>query len=115
MHLSDNNMKWGVAIFALYFAQAAFGAAVHWFKPRNSKRRPLQNYMHAIIGLLVIALALYQVRTGYLVEWPLKAGLGNIPNAVNIVWYVWVALLPVLYLVGLSLLPRQFRQESAKS
>lgn len=83
--------KWGVAIFALYFAQAAFGAAVHWFKPRNSKRRPLQNYLHAIFGLLIIALALYQVRTGFLVEWPLKVGLGNIPNAVNIVWYVWVA------------------------
>lgn len=80
-----------MAIFVLYFVQAASGAAVHYFKPRNSTGRPLQNYLHAVGGLLIIALAFYQVRTGFRTEWPLKAGLGNIPNAVNIVWYVWVA------------------------
>jgi hypothetical protein len=116
VHLQDNHMKWGLAIFVLYFAQAAFGAAIHWFKPRNFTGRPLQNYLHAVIGLLTIALAFYQTRTGYRTEWPLLVGLGNISNAVSIVWYVWVVLLAVLYLVGLSLLPRQFRQEGgAKS
>jgi len=113
MHLEDNHMRWGVAIFVLYFAQAAFGAAIHWFKPRNFKGRPLQNYLHPIIGLLIIALAFYQVRTGCRTEWPLKVGLGNIPKGVNIVWYVWIVLLSVLYLVGLSFLPRQFRQETS--
>ena len=80
-----------MAIFVLYFAQAAFGAAIHWFKPRNFRGRPFQNYLHPIIGLLIIALAFYQVRTGCRTEWPLKVGLGNIPNGVIIVWYVWVA------------------------
>lgn len=107
MHLSDDHMvrfmnsfiiyrtdtltpqKWGVAIFVLYFAQSAFGAAVHWFKPGKSSGRPIQNYLHAIAGLLIIALAYYQTRTGFRTEWSMKTGR-TIPNAVNIVWYVWV-------------------------
>lgn len=122
--------KWGVAIFVLYFVQAFLGLVIHKLKPKNSVRRPPQNYMHAALGLLVIGLAFYQVRSGFGTEWPLKTGR-SAPNAVNIVWYVWVVvsfffrqvqtslypyfhppkLLPVLYFAGLALLPRQFRQE----
>jgi len=113
MHLNDVHKKWGAAIFALYFVQCTLGYAIHKLKPKNSQRRPPQNYFHAVFGLLIIGLAFYQVRTGYTVEWPLKTGLA-IPNAVHIVWYVWVVLLPVLYFAGLALLPRQFRQEGER-
>lgn len=63
-HLNDDHMKWGVAIFVLYFIQLILGDIIHRFKPRSwsvDKRRPIQNYAHALLGLLIIALAFYQV------------------------------------------------------
>jgi len=110
-HVDDTHKKCGVAIFILYFVQLTLGSIIHWLKPKGARRRPIQNYFHAVLGLLLVALALYQVRTGYKDEWPNQTGRGPLPNAANIVWYIWVVLLPVLYFGGLALLRRQFRQE----
>lgn len=82
--------KWGVAIFVLYFIQCALGAVIHWIKPKNSTGRPAQNYIHAVLGLLIIALALYQVRTGFKVEWPKTTGRGELMTGATVVWYIWV-------------------------
>jgi len=112
-HFNDPHKQWGIAIFSLYLFQCAIGAFIHWVKPRNARRRPFQNYLHAVVGLLLIALALFQVRTGFAIEWPTTVGRGAAPGAVNVAWYVWAVLLPLLYFAGLSLLPRQFRQEKA--
>ena len=63
-HLSDDHMRWGVAIFVLYFAQVGLGAIIHFVKPKSfadTRRRPAQNYFHAVLGLVTIALSLYQV------------------------------------------------------
>jgi hypothetical protein len=109
MHLNDVHKKWGAAIFALYFVQCTLGYAIHKLKPKNSQRRPPQNYFHAVFGLLIIGLAFYQVRTGYTVEWPLKTGLA-IPNAVHIVWYVWIVSFPS----SISLDLRCYRDSSGK-
>ncbi|KAI0661383.1 CBD9-like protein [Cubamyces menziesii] len=117
-HLDDDHKKWGVAIFVLYFAQIALGAIIHFFKPTSwtvGKRRPLQNYMHAVFGILIVGLAFYQVRSGFRTEWPKTSGRPPISNAANIVWYVWVVLVPVLYFSGLALLRRQFRLERPHS
>ena len=154
MHLDDDHKRWGIAIFVLYFVQCALGAIIHWIKPASftvRKKRPVQNYFHAILGLLVIGLAFYQVRLrspqfpnalsisshpsarqvrdGFKNEWAVS-GRPPISKAADIVWYIWVAvssqlssirtrklmfslfkLVPVLYLAGLALLPKQFRQE----
>ena len=62
-HLSDDHMRWGLAIFVLYFCQLILGEFIHIVKPRSwtvDKRRPPQNYFHAVFGLLIIALAFYQ-------------------------------------------------------
>ncbi|KAI0674858.1 hypothetical protein C8Q78DRAFT_988665 [Trametes maxima] len=112
-HLDDDHKKWGIAIFVLYFAQLLLGAIIHYVKPTSwtvGKRRPMQNYLHAVFGILIVALAFYQVRSGFRTEWK-QSGRPPISNAANIVWYVWVVLVPVLYFAGLALLPRQFRQE----
>ncbi|KAI0708955.1 hypothetical protein C8T65DRAFT_204648 [Cerioporus squamosus] len=114
MHLDDDHKRWGIAIFVLYFIQCALGAIVHWIKPTSwtvRKKRPVQNYFHAIVGIIVIGLGFFQVRNGFSEEWTRVSGRPPISNAVNIVWYVWVVLVPVLYLAGLALLPKQFRQE----
>ena len=63
-HLDDDHKKWGLAIFILYFVQLSLGGLIHYVKPRSftvDKKRPLQNYFHAVFGLLIIALAFYQV------------------------------------------------------
>ncbi|KZP07366.1 hypothetical protein FIBSPDRAFT_287803 [Athelia psychrophila] len=112
MHLDDTHKKLGVALFVLYFVQLLGGAVIHFFKPKNSMRRPAQNYAHAFLGLLIIALAFWQVRTGYRSEYP-EWATGRVPMGVNTLWIVWVVLIPVAYFAGLALVPRQFRQEGA--
>lgn len=112
-HLDDSHKKWGVALFVLYVVQCSLGALIHFFKPVKPwpRGRSIQNYFHAILGLLIIGLAFYQVRSGYKHEWPTTTGRGDLGKGVDIVWYVWVALIPVLYAVGLAFLPKQHRQE----
>lgn len=80
----------GLVLFVLYFVQAGLGAIIHWVKPKGPRRRPPQNYFHAILGITIIGLALWQVRTGFRDEWPSVTGRDDVPNGVNIVWYIWV-------------------------
>ncbi|EJD42282.1 CBD9-like protein [Auricularia subglabra TFB-10046 SS5] len=111
-HYDDFHKRLGLALFILYLLQVLFGSIVHFVKPRSAAaRRPLQNYAHAVVGLVIIGLAYAQVRNGYEHEWSEATGRGKPSNAVNVLWIVWVVALPVLYFGGLSLLPRQFRQE----
>jgi hypothetical protein len=64
-NLSDTHMKWGLALFVLYWAQVSLGTIIHFLKPRSFTLRiwgrPVQNYFHAILGLLIIGIAFYQV------------------------------------------------------
>ncbi|KAI0708956.1 hypothetical protein C8T65DRAFT_204721 [Cerioporus squamosus] len=112
---NDVHKRWGIAIFVLYLAQLALGATIHYYKPRawakGAGRRPFQNYFHAAFGLLLIAFAMFQVRTGFRSEWPAQTGRGPISNGANVFWYVWIILLALAYFGGLALLFRQFRQE----
>jgi hypothetical protein len=77
--------------------------------------RPLQNYLHAILGLVILAMASYQVRLfqpwcsaatsegterlsnqihdGIYTEWPLMTG--NIPLIKDSAKHAWLALLIV--------------------
>ncbi|KAI0699571.1 hypothetical protein BC835DRAFT_1267610 [Cytidiella melzeri] len=117
IHLNDPHKKWGVALFVLYWFQLLLGAVIHFFKPRsntlNMRGRPVQNYFHAILGLLIIGIAFYQVRSGFRTEWPTYTGRGSVGNAANIVWIVWLVLIPTAYFAGVLLLPRQYRQEAS--
>ena len=66
-HLNDTHKKWGIALLVLYAAQCSLGALIHWVKPSSwtvNKKRPMQNYLHAVFGLLIIGLAFYQVSQG---------------------------------------------------
>jgi uncharacterized membrane protein len=66
------------------------GAFIHFYHPKHSVRRPPQNYLHAVVGLLIISLAFYQVRTGYNVEWPTTTGRDPLPAGVDILYWIWV-------------------------
>ncbi|KAJ6507415.1 hypothetical protein C8R47DRAFT_1101225 [Mycena vitilis] len=109
----DDHKKTGIVLFGLYFAQCIVGALIHYVKPKKATARPPQNYFHAVLGLTIIALSMYQIRTGYRTEWPNFTGLGSVPSGVNILWMVWVIILPVMYAIGLAFLPKQYRQEDA--
>jgi hypothetical protein len=126
-----NVPQWiGILLCFLYLAQMALGAIIHWRKPSSTwtdGRRPPHNYLHAVLGLVIIGLAFYQVRTGYAVELPRYAGI-NAPKWAAAAWTTWAVvrvrflmtwasvdrtqILPLAYAGGLVLLPRQWRQEA---
>ena len=66
------------------------GGFIHYVKKKDRVRRPPQNYFHAGFGLLVITLALYQVRSGYNTEWPTTTGRKPLPAGVSIIYWIWV-------------------------
>jgi len=102
---------WGLVLILLYLAQCSLGSFIHFVKPKNRIGRPPQNYGHAVFGLFIIGVAFYQVRTGYSVAWPSATGGLRTPGAVDIVWIMWIVLLVLFYGAGLTLLPKQWRQE----
>ncbi|KAJ7770397.1 hypothetical protein B0H14DRAFT_2966848 [Mycena olivaceomarginata] len=103
----SNHKALGNILLGLYAFQCAVGAIIHFFKPKNAKGRPPQNYLHAVFGLIIIVLGMYQIRTGYDEEWPLYAGSGRLSKSVNLLWIVWTILLGVAYATGLSLQGRR--------
>jgi len=109
----DDHKNLGNAVFYLYIVQCILGAVIHFFKPKNAKRRPIQNYFHAILGLTIIFLGMYQIHTGYAQEWPKYAGMGALPGGVNVLWILWFILLVVVYAAGLLYLRKQYTQEAA--
>lgn len=113
-HLDDSHKRWGIALLILYLVQCALGAFIHFVKDVNRRRRPPQNYLHAVVGILLIALALFQVHSGYDHEWPTTTGRGALPSGVKTVFVIWAILLPLSYAVGLAFLPKQYRQEGGK-
>jgi hypothetical protein len=109
-HFTAGHKVWGLVLILLYLVQCGLGAFIHFVKPKNRVGRPPQNYGHAVLGLLIIAVAFYQVRTGYSVAWP-SATNRETPGAVNVVWIIWLVLMVLLYAGGLAFLPKQWRQE----
>ncbi|KZV79345.1 hypothetical protein EXIGLDRAFT_661129 [Exidia glandulosa HHB12029] len=110
-HFNDTHKKVGLALFILYIVQCAIGAFIHFVKSPKRTRRPPQNYGHAIVGLVIFGLALYQVHLGYTFEWPVFVATSVVPHGVSIAWTIWAVGIPLLYALGLVLLPRQWRQE----
>ncbi|KZW01863.1 hypothetical protein EXIGLDRAFT_716508 [Exidia glandulosa HHB12029] len=110
-HFNDDHKRLGLVICILYVVQCSLGAIIHFIKSATRLRRPPQNYLHAVLGLVIIGLALAQVHSGYDKEWNAATGRGEVSNGVKIVWIIWVVLLPVLYFGGLAFLPRQLRME----
>ena len=63
--LPSNHKNLGQALLGIYILQCLLGFIIHKWKPASfsvSRRRPVQNYAHAIIGLATIGLAFWQVR-----------------------------------------------------
>ncbi|QRV93576.1 cytochrome b561 domain-containing protein [Ceratobasidium sp. AG-Ba] len=111
-HFSDKHMSIGLVLFLLYVGQALYGYVIHKVKKANRTRRPIQNYGHAVVGLGLITLALYQVWLGFGDEWSDITGRDKPSRGLYTFWIVWIAVLGGAYLLGLALLPKQYRAEA---
>ena len=111
-HFNDKHSIIGLILFLLYVCQALYGLVIHLVKDPYRRRRPIQNYGHAILGLALISLSLYQVWLGFNHQWAFTTGRDKPAEGVRIFWIVWVAVLGAAYVVGLALLPKQYRAET---
>lgn len=94
----------GVTVFALIFVQAALGLAAHRLNAKKGKR--YLGYIHAPLGLLIFGLAFWNMETGWNI-W----GSGYVAGAApRDVLYAWMGLLVLLYLIGLTLLPKEIKR-----
>ncbi|PPQ97336.1 hypothetical protein CVT26_006570 [Gymnopilus dilepis] len=113
LHFGDSHRKYGIGILVLYLAQCALGAFIHFVKNKNRTRRPPQNYLHGLVGLITIGVAMYQVYNGLHSEWQNTTGRGPLSTTIIVIFWLWSIGLFLAYMAGLSLLPRHFRQERA--
>jgi len=109
-HFSTDHKKWGLTLIVLYVTQCTLGGIIHFIKSKHRIRRPPQNYLHACLGLFIIGGSFWQVRNGCTVEWP-RTQSRTVPDVLNILYIVWAILIPLLYIGGLTFLPRQYKQE----
>jgi len=65
------------------------GAAVHFLQPKNSEKRPILNYVHAVLGLLTIGIGFYLAYEGPN-EWVQTTGRSALPSFLLYVWIIQV-------------------------
>ncbi|KAI9442739.1 hypothetical protein H4582DRAFT_1809761 [Lactarius indigo] len=110
----DHHKRIGYVIFSLYIVQVVLGAFIHYIRIPFPflGHRPPQNYIHALLGLTILAMANYQVHYGIYVEWPLMTGdIHPVKQSAKHAWLALVIVFWSLYVIGLVLLPRQYTQE----
>ncbi|KAJ7697628.1 hypothetical protein B0H17DRAFT_1051651 [Mycena rosella] len=108
--VTDPHQKIGVALLAMYVTQLLLGGFIHFVKLPIRGHRPPQNYLHAVLGLAIIALAAYQIHYGLTIEW-LLTGQGPVPGSALNAWLALIIVFWALYFLGMALLPRQFSRE----
>ncbi|EIM88680.1 uncharacterized protein STEHIDRAFT_52825 [Stereum hirsutum FP-91666 SS1] len=96
-HFNDPHKKIGLTLLILYLIQVVLGLFIHFVRmPRLFiAHRPPQNYFHAILGLLIMALAAYQVNYGLTIEWAFVTG--NVHPVPNKAKDAWLALIIVRF------------------
>ncbi|KAH9975367.1 hypothetical protein BGW80DRAFT_1169461 [Lactifluus volemus] len=97
----DHHQKIGTIIFCLYIIQIIIGAFVHFVRIPFPLilHRPLSNYVHALLGLTIIAMSAYQVCShGLFVEWLFQTG--NQPPITLSEKHAWLALVIVSHVQG---------------
>ncbi|KAF8633744.1 hypothetical protein AX17_004400 [Amanita inopinata Kibby_2008] len=109
LHLTDGHQWCGIVLLTLYYLQIWLGRFIHQHHSVKKSAHPRSHVIHVALGITIIGIALFQVRSG-LNEWNSKMGR-PVPEAFWLAWRLWTLILPLAYVGGLALLPRQFRQE----
>jgi len=110
-HVSNIHKICGVLILPLYIGQLCLGSFIHFRKPPYPRRHPPQNFVHAGLGILIIILAFLQTRTGITIEWTRVTGRPIDLLLLSNLWTAWAIFIPLLYLFGFALIPRQLVHE----
>jgi hypothetical protein len=88
------------------------GMVIHYVKPTTPRARLPQNYFHAILGIAIIGGSYYTVHEGYADQWPQATGRKAAASVTPAFIVVGIAF-PLLYVLGLVLLPKQYKKERA--
>ncbi|KAF8623187.1 hypothetical protein AX17_007512 [Amanita inopinata Kibby_2008] len=114
-NFSRHHQRVGFALLILYIVQLILGNLVHFVKSDKMFKvagRAVHNYVHAVIGLTIMAMACYQVHLGFYVEWPYAVStVVQLPAGAKRSWLALTILMFSLYAIGLAFLPRQLKQE----
>ncbi|KAF8803534.1 hypothetical protein BYT27DRAFT_7195372 [Phlegmacium glaucopus] len=116
IHLANSHEVCGVILLFLYYAQVALGHYIHERFTKLAKIGPVThphppvNILHICLGVSIIGLSFFQVRSG-LQWWETLTGRPPITPWAYPLWHVWIVLLPLAYFGGYVLLPRQLRLE----
>jgi len=118
-HFANAHEICGGILLLLYYAQVLLGRYIH--ERRNklaaigpiTRPHPPLNILHICLGISIIGLAFFQVRSG-LQWWETLTGRPPMPLSYPL-WHVWIVLLPLVYFGGYVLLPRQLNLEREAS
>ncbi|TRM59146.1 hypothetical protein BD626DRAFT_509265 [Schizophyllum amplum] len=109
-HVHDRHQAFGVLLVTLYVVQAALGVYIR--RQKKTTAHPRRNIMHVALGVCVVGMGLFQVRSG-LHEWDSHMPETLLPGWAYDAHGLWAAVCVIIYLLGLFLLRRQFAQEQA--
>jgi len=115
-HFANAHEVCGVLLLFLYYGQVLLGRYIHERRNRLAEIGPVTrphppfNILHICLGVSIIGLAFFQVRSG-LQWWEIVTGRPPITPWAYPLWHVWIVLLPLAYFGGYALLPRQLRLE----
>ncbi|KAF5324737.1 hypothetical protein D9611_004308 [Ephemerocybe angulata] len=117
-HLDDAHKICGTVLLLFYVGQVALGRYIHLRRVETkgpiAKPHPPRNLAHIAFGLLFIVFVFFQVRSG-LDKLRLEEDEAPFARWYHKLWLIWAGVLPLLYLPGLLLLQRQWRQERSGS
>ncbi|KAL5511567.1 hypothetical protein ACEPAH_4784 [Sanghuangporus vaninii] len=110
-HANDSHKVLGILLLPLYLIQLSTGTFIHLRKSVYPWRHPPRNVAHGVMGMVIIGLAFYQVRTGLTVDWTIATERSIDLNVFSNLWIAWVVFIPVIYFIGFALLRRQLARE----
>ncbi|KAF9483777.1 hypothetical protein BDN70DRAFT_928938 [Pholiota conissans] len=118
IHLANAHEVYGILLLFVYYVQVLLGRYIHNRRIALSKLGPVTNnhpplnILHICLGVSIIGLSFFQVRSG-MEWWETLTGRGPITSWALPLWKAWIIALPLAYFSGYVLLTRQLRQEQA--
>jgi len=116
IHFANAHEICGMVLLFMYYAQVLLGRYIHNRRNRLAQLGPITrnhpplNILHIVLGVSIIGLAFFQIRSG-LEWWETLTGRGPITSWALPLWKSWIVILPTAYFAGYALLPRQLRLE----
>jgi len=118
IHFANAHEICGALLLLLYYAQVMLGRYIHDRRSKLARLGPIThphpplNILHIILGVSIITLSFFQIRSG-MGWWETLTHRGPITNWASPLWKAWMVILFIAYFSGYFLLPRQLRMEAA--